>query len=105
MTATLDGAPLRHPGHRHDASSSGSSACGVCGKDSIAEALGVAAAGSLGGCAARARRRTPLPGLLREHQTVFDRTGGVHAAGPGDGRRRRCSWCARTWAGTTPSTR
>jgi FdhD protein len=57
-----------------------SSACGVCGKESIGDVLG---------------RATPrvddfvvpvdlvrqLPGRLREEQPGFDRTGGLHAAG------------------------
>jgi FdhD protein len=48
-------------GHRHDAMSAGSSACGVCGKDSIEAALS-----TVRGCGPP--QRTP-------------RTGGVHAAG------------------------
>ena len=80
VTVTLDGAPLRDPGHRHTAASAGSSACGVCGKDSIAEALaappGTRWSGSLP--APDVVRR--LPDLVRAHQQVFERTGGVHAA-------------------------
>jgi FdhD protein len=58
------------------------SACGVCGKTSIAE-LSVSAGYDL---AADAARVTPevlagLPGALRAAQRVFDRTGGLHAAG------------------------
>jgi FdhD protein len=65
--------------------SAGSSACGVCGKDSVTAVLESArAAGS------RMPWAGPLPSpdvvrrlpeLLREGQTVFSRTGGVHAAG------------------------
>jgi FdhD protein len=72
-------------GHRHTGMSAGSSACGVCGKDSVTAVLDSA--------------RTPghtqpwtgplpspdvvrrLPAALREGQAVFSRTGGVHAAG------------------------
>jgi FdhD protein len=59
-----------------------SSACGVCGKTSIAE-LSVSGHYDL---AADATRVTPevlagLPGALRAAQRVFDRTGGLHAAG------------------------
>src|SRR6478735_12827632 len=39
VTVTLSSPPLTDPGHRHVGQSSGSSACGVCGKDSIADAL------------------------------------------------------------------
>jgi FdhD protein len=67
-------------GHRHTASSAGSSACGVCGKDSIAEALAAPASvrwpGPLPGPDVVRR----LPDLVRRHQPVFERTGGVHAA-------------------------
>ena len=59
-----------------------SSACGVCGKTSIAE-LTVSGAYDLTGDATRV---TPevlagLPDALRAAQRVFDRTGGLHAAG------------------------
>ena len=48
--------------HRHDAASPGSSACGVCGKDSIAEALATGTAPAVVGRAPRRRRRTPPAG-------------------------------------------
>jgi len=78
VTVTLREPPTRDPGHRH--TGSGSSACGVCGKDTIAEALATPTAGRWEGL-----RPTPdvvrrLPERLREAQTVFDATGGVHAA-------------------------
>jgi FdhD protein len=70
-------------GHRHAGLSAGSSACGVCGKDSVTEVLDSVR-----------DARTPwtgplpspdvvrrLPESLREGQQVFSRTGGVHAAG------------------------
>jgi FdhD protein len=58
------------------------SACGVCGKDSI-EAIRVRSAFDV---AADPVRVSPavlaaLPGRLREAQRVFSRTGGLHAAG------------------------
>ncbi len=72
-------------GHRHTGLSVGSSACGVCGKDSVTAVLDtVRLAGSTTTWAGPlpspdvVRR---LPGLLREGQAVFGRTGGVHAAG------------------------
>jgi FdhD protein len=68
-------------GHRHTALSSGSSACGVCGKDSIAAALetvrGVRWEGPPPGPDVVRR----LPALMAQEQTVFATTGGVHAAG------------------------
>ena len=60
VTATLDRPPLRDPGHRH--AGSGSSACGVCGKDTIAEALTTPAGGRWSG---------PLP----EPEVVRDTSG------------------------------
>ncbi|GAA2452824.1 formate dehydrogenase accessory sulfurtransferase FdhD [Actinomadura vinacea] len=62
------------------------SACGVCGKSSI-EALRVQRPYDV---AADGLSLTPatlaaLPGRLREAQRVFDRTGGLHAAGLFDG--------------------
>jgi FdhD protein len=72
-------------GHRHTGMSAGSSACGVCGKDSVTAVLDTARAS---GQTARWGGPLPsptvvrrLPELLREGQAVFSRTGGVHAAG------------------------
>lgn len=80
VTVTLPGPPARDPGHRHSASSSGSSACGVCGKDSIADALAAPSSSRWAGSLPEPDVVRRLPELLREGQAVFDRTGGVHAA-------------------------
>lgn len=80
VTITLDGPPLHDPGHRHAAASSGSSACGVCGKDSIAEALTAPLASRWRGPLPEPDVVRRLPDLVRAQQPVFDRTGGVHAA-------------------------
>ena len=79
VTVTLDGPPARDPGHRHVGS--GSSACGVCGKDSVAAALAAPAGTRWSGELPSPEVVRLLPGLLREQQPVFSRTGGVHAAG------------------------
>jgi FdhD protein len=79
VTVTLTGPPLRDPGHRHDGS--GSSACGVCGKDSIAAVLAAPAASPWPGELPSAEVVRGLPSLVRAQQPVFSRTGGVHAAG------------------------
>jgi FdhD protein len=79
VTVTLDEAPTRDPGHRH--AGSGSSACGVCGKDTVAEALAAPATSRWTGPVPVPAVVRTLPGLLREGQRVFDTTGGVHAAG------------------------
>lgn len=81
VTVTLDAPPLSDPGHRHDTLGSGSSACGVCGKDSVASALTVSAAARWTGDLPEPDVVRRLPDVLREQQRVFDRTGGVHAAG------------------------
>ncbi|MEP9365147.1 formate dehydrogenase accessory sulfurtransferase FdhD [Nocardioides sp. CN2-186] len=80
VTVTLGAPPARDPGHRHVGQSSGSSACGVCGKDSIAEALAAPAASRWTGPLPSPEVVRTLPDRLREHQAVFARTGGVHAA-------------------------
>jgi FdhD protein len=67
--------------HRHAGLSSGSSACGVCGKDSIDAVLTTVRGARWEGPAADPDVVRRLPGLLREGQDVFGRTGGVHAAG------------------------
>jgi len=81
VTATLDAAPLRPPAGRDPALSAGSSACGVCGSDSVDTALEVAAAIRWSGGPVDPDVVRTLPGLLRERQMLFARTGGVHAAG------------------------
>jgi FdhD protein len=70
--------------HRHVAASAGSSACGVCGKDSITEALAIRPAAPWSGARPGADVVRRLPAALRERQTLFARTGGVHAAGLAD---------------------
>lgn len=82
VTVTLDAPPLRDPGHRHDGS--GSSACGVCGKDSVSAVLDVPHGAAWAGEVPEPRVVRTLPDRLREHQQVFGRTGGVHAAGLAD---------------------
>lgn len=82
VTVTLDEAPAHEVGHRHVAASSGSAACGVCGKDTVEAALHTPRAArrwSGPPLAPGVVRR--LPGALREQQPLFDRTGGSHAAG------------------------
>jgi FdhD protein len=56
------------------------SSCGVCGKASI-DAVRVAAAPVADGPEVAARVLSTLPDTLRATQRVFDRTGGLHAAG------------------------
>lgn len=79
VTVTLSSAPLRDPSHRH--AGSGSSACGVCGKDSVSEALAAPASAPWTGPLPSPEVVRSLPGSLRSGQTIFSRTGGVHAAG------------------------
>ena len=81
VTVTLGEPPAADPTHRHSAQSTGSSACGVCGKDSISEVLDVARTGRWDGPLPEPDVVRGLPDLLRERQQVFARTGGVHAAG------------------------
>ncbi|MFN8192047.1 MAG: formate dehydrogenase accessory sulfurtransferase FdhD [Nocardioidaceae bacterium] len=80
VTVTLAAPPARDPGHRHGSYGAGS-ACGVCGKDSIAEVLDVPRASRWADAVPTPDVVRRLPALLREQQTTFARTGGVHAAG------------------------
>lgn len=58
-----------------------SSSCGVCGKTSIDSVRASAPARSVGeGPEISASTIPRLPGVLREAQTVFNRTGGLHAS-------------------------
>ena len=81
VTVTLDAPPAADPGHRHTTQATGSSACGVCGKDSIDAALTVSPVGRWSGPLPEPDVVRRLPDLLRERQSVFSKTGGVHAAG------------------------
>ena len=82
VTVTLD-AGTRLP-RRHVAASAGSSACGVCGKDSVVEALETRSATPWSGARPDADVVRALPEALRDRQTLFARTGGVHAAALAD---------------------
>ncbi len=85
VTVELDRPPPRDPGGRYDGPTAGSSACGVCGKQSVDDVLSAAGAAIL---STQARARAPvgadvvatLPDRLREAQKVFSATGGLHAA-------------------------
>ncbi|MCW2813739.1 MAG: formate dehydrogenase, subunit FdhD, partial [Nocardioides sp.] len=79
VTVTLDGPPAALP-HQHDALSAGSSACGVCGSDSVSSALATVGPRWTGALPTDDVVRR-LPDALRAKQALFDRTGGVHAAG------------------------
>lgn len=68
--------------HRHGAAAS--SACGVCGKDSVADALALKPRERWSGPRPAPDDVRRLPGLLRARQSLFARTGGVHAAALAD---------------------
>jgi FdhD protein len=75
VTVESSAPPLRHPDVRVV-----SSACGVCGKESIAEVVTITEQQvERVGMSLDVLRG--LPDYLREEQTGFDRTGGLHAAG------------------------
>lgn len=87
VTVELACPPLREPGIRYDGPTAGSSACGVCGKQSVDEVLAAGVTGLAGGQrAGRSSLQVPahvvatLPDRLREAQKVFRTTGGLHAA-------------------------
>ncbi len=98
----------RHPtgplAHQHPALSSGSSACGVCGRDTIDSAVAVSAA-PWSGRSPRPRRRTPAARTCcASARPSSPAPAGCTppASSPPPASR---SWSARTSAGTTPSTR
>lgn len=57
------------------------SSCGVCGKASIEAVLGPAGSRVVGAATVAPRVLLALPNALRASQPVFQRTGGLHAAG------------------------
>ena len=84
VTVELSRPPRRVPADRYAGLAAASSACGVCGTESIEDVLAL--------CDVRASSRwedlrvptevlLSLPERLREAQRVFDSTGGLHAAG------------------------
>lgn len=82
VTITM-AAPIPVP-DRHRAASAGASACGVCGKDSVDDALHTRSSAPWPGPKPDAHVVRHLPDALREHQSLFGKTGGVHAAGLAD---------------------
>ncbi len=84
VTVTLDSAPHKVAAQRLVSASAGSSACGVCGKDSIAEALAGFRGQPWPGELPSADVIRGLPAQLRAGQPIFAKTGGVHAAGLAD---------------------
>ncbi|MDP3968895.1 MAG: formate dehydrogenase accessory sulfurtransferase FdhD [Nocardioides sp.] len=83
VTVSLAAAPPHVPAPRYAGPTAGSAACGVCGKDSVADALAVhaCAPGRWADLRVGADVLGALPERLRAAQRVFDRTGGLHAAG------------------------
>jgi FdhD protein len=84
VTVELGRPPRRAPAERYAGLSAASSACGVCGTESIDDVLAM--------CDVRGSSRWSdlrlrpdvllgLPDRLRAEQRVFDSTGGLHAAG------------------------
>lgn len=84
VTVHLAAAPARPPEPRYGGPSAGASACGVCGKQSVADVLGVGSTNRprrWEGTSFSADVIATLPDRLREAQRVFRTTGGLHAAG------------------------
>jgi FdhD protein len=82
VTVTLRVPARRTVGARYGGMTAASSACGVCGTETIdevfatlADRVSPAAGPALAWDAVRR-----MPGAMREHQQLFDRTGGLHAA-------------------------
>jgi FdhD protein len=82
VTVTMTGPPPRPLPVRYAGPGADSSACGVCGKQSIEDGLGVPlAAPGTELPTVDAAVVTTLPDRLREAQRLFEATGGLHAAG------------------------
>jgi FdhD protein len=84
VTVTLAHAPGSTPSLRYDGPAAASSACGVCGAQSIDDVLAMTDVRPITGWGDL--RVAPevvhaLPERLRAAQKVFDSTGGLHAAG------------------------
>ena len=84
VTVELARPPRRAPADRYAGGSSASSACGVCGTESIDDVLALSEVGSTDRwdrLRVRPEVLLALPDRLRAAQRVFDSTGGLHAAG------------------------
>jgi FdhD protein len=84
VTVELDRPPRRAPAERYAGLSAASSACGVCGTESIDDVLALCdRQGSRRWAGLRVRPEVllSLPERLRAEQRVFDSTGGLHGAG------------------------
>jgi len=84
VTVELDRPPRRAPAERYAGLSAASSACGVCGTESIDDVLALCdRQGSRRWAGLRVRPEVllSLPERLRAEQQVFDSTGGLHGAG------------------------
>jgi FdhD protein len=78
VTVTLDAPPLRHPSSR---ATSISSACGVCGVESLDDVFAPDAEPLPVGAVLDRAVVAGLPDLLRARQPLFAQTGSIHAAG------------------------
>lgn len=78
VTVTLDEPPLRLPSRR---STDVSSACGVCGVDSLADVFTAERQPLRVTSTVAPSVLTALPDALRERQRIFGVTGSIHAAG------------------------
>jgi len=86
VTVDLDRPPHRVPSARYAGPGAASSACGVCGTESIDDVLALCEVRRPGDHPVVSRDvLLALPSRLRSAQRVFDSTGGLHAAGLFDG--------------------
>jgi FdhD protein len=84
VTVDLSRSPRRAPAERYAGLSAASSACGVCGTESIDDVLAMCEVRSTSrwqDLRVRPQVLAGLPDRLRAAQRVFDSTGGLHAAG------------------------
>ena len=84
VTVTLDRPPAEDPLERLHSHGTGSSACGVCGKDSLEAVMTTPRAPRWSGPLPSPDVVRSLPDRLRAAQAVFDVTGGLHAAALAD---------------------
>ncbi len=84
VTVSLSGSPGTVPAQRYDGATAASSACGVCGTQSIDDVLALADVrhtSTWDGLRLAPEVVHALPERLRAAQKIFDSTGGIHAAG------------------------